>query len=483
MRWIVLAIALLFSTRASAQCSGVFPNQYFCGNQSGAPNAPTAIPIPSFTSAQLDGLCSTNNDFLLRTAGIWGCGSTLPWSSITSTPTTIAGYGITNARTQLATSQTYYVNGDNTNPQTCGTGGGSTCNAGSDSNNCLTPATACLTTQHIINALLKSTDFAGFTAQINGAHCTGANCTNYAFNCEGGPWLGTSVVSFTGDSNAATAVKIIPTAGGNGVAVKDGCTVGLSFFAFADNATNNAGSFITVGLGNYGHVDISTVSFGPCTICVGTQVTYSGSVTFGDSGSGSTGNKPFEFLVGLGGVIDFASSTYAGSSSLTYTAFAEITGDGIINATPSTFTGFSGVTGARCIIYGPYDFVQYNPNQIFPGNADCVPIVHGGAEGLPTGSGVGSSYNYGIKYAPMQSGGNSTTNDTWGGPVIQLSPVLFTNLASPQTLGMIAVIQDGLAGNCADGTCTTWGTNVTGGTGALKLMIWWNNAHWTLYGK
>jgi len=59
----------------------------------------------------------------------------------------------------------------------------------------------------------------------------------------------------------------------------------------------------------------------------------------------------------------------------------------------------------------------------------------------------------------------------------------FANLPSAAVPGSIAYVTDGLAGNCADGSCTTWGTNVTGGTGALKLLVWWNGAHWTLIGK
>jgi hypothetical protein len=49
--------------------------------------------------------------------------------------------------------------------------------------------------------------------------------------------------------------------------------------------------------------------------------------------------------------------------------------------------------------------------------------------------------------------------------------------------GMTATIGDGLAGNCGDSSCTTFGTNVTGGGGALHLMIWYNGTNWTLVGK
>ena len=37
-----------------------------------------------------------------------------------------------------------------------------------------------------------------------------------------------------------------------------------------------------------------------------------------------------------------------------------------------------------------------------------------------------------------------------------------------------------LAANCGDTACTTFGTTVTGGGGALKLLVWYNGAEWTL---
>ncbi len=51
------------------------------------------------------------------------------------------------------------------------------------------------------------------------------------------------------------------------------------------------------------------------------------------------------------------------------------------------------------------------------------------------------------------------------------------------TAGTVAYITDGLAANCADTTCTTFGTSVTGGGGALQLLVWRNGAAWTLIGK
>ncbi|HET8921270.1 MAG TPA: hypothetical protein VFN27_16545 [Xanthobacteraceae bacterium] len=49
--------------------------------------------------------------------------------------------------------------------------------------------------------------------------------------------------------------------------------------------------------------------------------------------------------------------------------------------------------------------------------------------------------------------------------------------------GATAAITDGKATACGDGTCTTWGTTVTAGGGALNLLIWNNGTNWTLIGK
>lgn len=59
---------------------------------------------------------------------------------------------------------------------------------------------------------------------------------------------------------------------------------------------------------------------------------------------------------------------------------------------------------------------------------------------------------------------------------------IFANLP-PTTAGTIAYITDGLAGNCGDSSCTTFGTTVTAGGGALKLLVWRNGTNWTLIGK
>jgi hypothetical protein len=50
------------------------------------------------------------------------------------------------------------------------------------------------------------------------------------------------------------------------------------------------------------------------------------------------------------------------------------------------------------------------------------------------------------------------------------------------TAGTLASISDGPAANSGDAACTTFGTTVTGGGGALKLLLWRNGTAWTLRG-
>jgi hypothetical protein len=67
-------------------------------------------------------------------------------------------------------------------------------------------------------------------------------------------------------------------------------------------------------------------------------------------------------------------------------------------------------------------------------------------------------------------------------PSMALPAFTFATLP-PATADMLAYISDGLAANCGDAACTTFGTAVTGGGGALKLFVWADGSHWTLKGK
>lgn len=78
--------------------------------------------------------------------------------------------------------------------------------------------------------------------------------------------------------------------------------------------------------------------------------------------------------------------------------------------------------------------------------------------------------------------GTAGTLRDFKGRAYQYGGVAYANLPTAAA-GIQAYITDGATGNCADGTCTTWGTNVTGGGGSLKLLVWYNGSNWTLVGK
>lgn len=86
----------------------------------------------------------------------------------------------------------------------------------------------------------------------------------------------------------------------------------------------------------------------------------------------------------------------------------------------------------------------------------------------------------GIPYFLSFDGTNLNLPNTFA--VQGLTGLTFATLPTPSA-GMQAYITDGLAAACGDGACTTWGTTVTAGAGALKLQIWYNGTNWTLAGK
>lgn len=84
-KWLLALALCLFSTAASAQCSGVTATGNVCGNLSGVTNVAAFYPLPVITSAQLDAICSTNNNFIVRSAGVWQCSTNLTYNVSTGT--------------------------------------------------------------------------------------------------------------------------------------------------------------------------------------------------------------------------------------------------------------------------------------------------------------------------------------------------------------------------------------------------------------
>lgn len=386
----------------------------------GSPGTGTVIGPATSTVGHLATWANTTGTLLADAAPLTALGNINPFTVLGNNGSTAAPPAQIPARIQLTNSQNFFVNGNSGSTAACGPTGASTCSAGSDSNNCLTPATACLTVQHVVNLVIFNYDAAGFQIAIYLAHNTGT--TNYSFTCTEGPLVGQSVFSVQGDSNALTAVVIQAPNSSPAVQVKDGCTVGIDNLAFADSAGHNATSFISTGVGQYGHIDASGVSFGSLTAGTFAVASYAGSIAFIGSNNTITGGANAAFSVANGGVIDFE-GTFAGSSSLTFNvAFAVMQSSGTFSSiSGSTFTGFSGIAGPRCfIVTSTASPDATNPNSVFPGSTDCVIQYSAGAIGLQTGSGGSSSISYGTSGQFLTSSGPGSP-DTWSNIASHLS--------------------------------------------------------------
>lgn len=399
------------------------------------------------------------------------CSSTIgqAWVRLSS------GWGCNPSRVKATGNANYYVNGNSGATATCGPAGASTCVAGNDSYDCLTAATACLTFQRVYGLIIASVDFAyQYSGTIYAAHNTGT--TNYDLACVYGALVGTSVITIIGDSNAgASATVIADPASGYGLQAKDNCIIGLSYIEYADPNNNGAGHLLVGSNGGPGHVDGGNLIFGASA---GTKISAGVLGSFTATGPiTDTGNAAVQVAANNGGMIDWSIQTVTEVGTPAYsTATAFISNGGVIGATSSTYSGSA--TGPRCLIDGPLNVGGYDPNNVFPGNSNCVQNEYVGAIGIQNGT----TFGYGTAYTPLQSGGAGTAKDTWGAPVLQLTGTTFANLPSP-VAGMTAYVTDGKASNCGDAACTAWATTVTGGTGSLKLHIWYNGVAWTLVGK
>jgi hypothetical protein len=109
-------------------------------------------------------------------------------------------------------------------------------------------------------------------------------------------------------------------------------------------------------------------------------------------------------------------------------------------------------------------------------------VVFGNA--MDTGTPIGAGRIYNNSNSPSTICDNNTSI----GSVECYTPIatmggVFSALPGSAPPGTIAYVTDGNAAHCGDGTCTTWGTTVTGGSGTIKLLVWQNGTNWTLIGK
>jgi hypothetical protein len=337
MRWIVLLCALFFSTAASAQCSGVFPNNYMCGNNSGTPNVPSPIPFNTFTSAQIDAVCSTNNDTLIRLTGTWQCmtysaqftvGNTfsiasLAWSLITGTPTTIAGYGIINARVINTTATTFANN-----------------STGSDANDCLAATVGgghgpCATINHAAAIAKNTVDAGGGNSPVVSV-ATGTGLYVEQISVFGATVGGTGI-QFTGTGSANITIRA-PT-GQYALVAQDYAGVQFTGFTF-DCAAGALGEWL---IQKFTLADvISDVKFSTCTgpgqINANTKsiVSFVGSATF-------TGNAGIGVSLASGAVLNASGGGCTITGAPTYsTAFLNADGSFVTFAAQNCSGAFTG---------------------------------------------------------------------------------------------------------------------------------------------
>lgn len=386
-------------------------------------------------------LNGTNYQFPFALSGVVGPNpSTIGYAAIFANNTgTLLGQA--PVRTALTQTTNFYVNANPSASAVCGPSGNLNCAAGSDSNSGASPNFPWLTLQHAFNVISSSVDTAGNTVTVNLAH---GSSSNYAAACaQGGPWIGTSVIQVSGDSTAITAVTIVDQALGYGLQVKDGCTLQINNFAFADAASHNAAGHIIVGgSGNAGHLDYSNITLGSLTTGTQMQAGFMGSI----SAVGTlfvTGGAPNMLEVSGSGTIQFDVNNVNIPSALAYSlAVGVMLDSGQIIATPSTFTGsgVSGTTGPKCLVSGVANMGGYDPNGVFPGSTNCTP------------------------------------NTVIGGLQFKPNPNVFANLLTCNSF------QEGAVALVTDSSTVTWGAIITGGS-TNAVLAFCDGFNWTVMAK
>lgn len=239
---------------------------------------------------------------------------------------------------------------------------------------------------------------------------------------------------------------------------------GVLYFTNSTTASTDSGLTYS-GTGATGALVIGGLTVGPQTISStnGPQIVF------------NSGNPLVNINGGGGGIIQLSPGNAA---KWNFDTSGNINGLAVSGSQSITSFG-----GAATIT-----FSSSNPTiNIFGGGAGNIAISPGNTLSW-TYSATSASLvvaNADTGYARAAAGVFEINNGTAGtGPGLILPrAATFATLPGSPVTGMIGYISDGLAGNCADGTCTTFGTNVTGGTGSLKLLVWYDGSHWTLIGK
>lgn len=378
----------------------------------------------------------------------------------------------TSPRTILTSNTIFYVNKDQ----------------GSDTNSCLsTGSGACATSAHVMSVIANNYDIGNNAVTIQ-YQCASYPCTYTQLPFTALQYVGAGSIAIAGNATADNIVMNITSAGtcivcfqyvtgnwsisgfklssslgsgnGNGIYVV-GAESNVSFSnidfgalaggqhiaAIYGGQIQNTGNFTISGNAAY-HMECSDSAV--CHEAAGTA-TLTGTPTFSSSmfyahGSGA--------VIGLGNIFSGSASGLSaaadGTSEIDVSAISNIPGTGTANiANSAVVGGFNGIPS----IGGP--------------------LVDGGTSGsINLNGSTANTANFGT---------DANANLFQPSVPIQVPPQTYSQLTA--AAGVDAYITDGKASNCGDSACTTWGTTITGGTGSLKLKIWYNGTNWTLIGK
>lgn len=358
---------------------------------------------------------------------------------------------------------------------------------GNNSNNCLSSGSACQTFSHVISLISNSYDTQGFNTTIQYA-CASVPCTYANLSAITLPILGGGTIAIVGDpATPDNFVMEVTTITGCVFCIQSPNNWTLHGFKILSTvgSGNGAGIFVSGASAflTYGDIDFGAMAGGQQVL------TAIGGHTETDAPNTISGGAGVYLEATDDSVAhDTSALTISGTPAFSV-AFVQGHGSGaVVGIAPSNIIGVA--TGLSCLA-DDISLIDVHPISGLPGSGTCglnsgavvdginAPINVGGPETGGTGTVQinGATSGAIILNAPATGG---TIN---GAPDIN-APLTFATLPTAATAaGNVSYITDGKASNCADTTCTTFGTGVTGGGGALPLLIWYTGAAWHLVGK
>lgn len=268
------------------------------------------------------------------------------FSSITSKPTTLAGYGITDARTLASAPVVVYVNGDSAVSKTCtadSSVSSPTCSPGADNATCGSAVgTPCLTLAQAYLNLRSKQDFGAQTGTIILSYnaAGSASALNYGGSTCSIGWVGNASVVITGDANARTAVHVTAPNAAYGFNTRNNCIIHPEYFEYGDQGSAlgafSATQISKIDITGVKHTAFSGALFAPSQLAII-------NVLDGVSITANTGRMVLS--QGSGSIVDFGGNTVAVSNGLTLTEWIFLSGGAqVTGMSASTLGTPTGIT-------------------------------------------------------------------------------------------------------------------------------------------